>query len=60
MSAVDDIIAYENGELTEEEMIGLFQRLVNSGLAWKLQGQFGRTATELVEAGYITRPEDSR
>ena len=50
---IDKIIAYEQGELDEEETLELFQALVDSGLAWKLQGSYGRTATSLLEAGLI-------
>ncbi len=50
------IIAYESGELEEEEVIELFQELVNTGLAWSLQGSYGRTAIRLLEAGLITHP----
>ena len=50
---IDKIIAYESGELSEEETITLFQSLVNSGLAWKLQGSYGRTAMAMIEAGLI-------
>ena len=49
-----DIIAYENGELNEEQFIELFQELVNSGLVWVLQGSYGRTANDLIEAGLVT------
>ena len=55
MNDVDDIIAYEQGELDEEATIDLFQRLVNSGLAWSLQGHYGRTAMALIEAGLVQR-----
>jgi hypothetical protein len=49
------IIAYETDEMeTREEVIQLFQHLVDTGLAWSLQGHYGRTATALIEAGYIT------
>ena len=47
------IIQYENGELTDEEMIELFQHLVHTGLAWSLQGSYGRMAAHLIEAGEI-------
>lgn len=50
------IMAYESGELDEDEIITLFQNLVNTGLAWQLQGAYGRTAAALIEAGEIFEP----
>jgi len=47
------IIDYESGELSDEEILGLFQYLVDTGLAWTLQGSYGRTAVHLIENGYI-------
>lgn len=57
MSTVEKIIAYETGELDEQGVIDLFQELVDSGMAWRLQGHYGRTATTLIDYGYITRKE---
>lgn len=51
-----DIIAYEQGELTEEETIELFQSLVDSGFAWKLKGHYGRMAMNFIEAGFVVAP----
>jgi hypothetical protein len=48
------IIDFESGALDEEATIALFQRLVNTGLAWSLQGSYGRTAKALIDAGLIT------
>ena len=52
MDQIDQIIAYENGELDNDETISLFQSLIDSGLAWQLQGSYGRQAARLIEAGY--------
>ena len=52
MDQVDAIIAYESGELDMEGTIALFQSLIDSGLCWRLQGHYGRTATALIEEGY--------
>lgn len=41
---------------TQEEMIQAWQMLVDTGMAWKLQGWFGRTATDLIEEGLINPP----
>jgi hypothetical protein len=38
---------------SEEQVLEAWQFLVNSGLAWQLQGFFGRTATQLIERGLI-------
>ena len=52
------IIAYEIGQLHEFEIVELFQKLVDTGLAWSLQGHYGRTATALIEAGLITKGDN--
>jgi hypothetical protein len=56
MDVVGLIMEYECGELSEEKTIELFQELITSGLAWKLQGHYGRTAAALIENGYCTAP----
>lgn len=53
---VDFIIAYENGELSEDEIVAGFQDGVNTGLVWQLQGSYGRTAQRLIQEGLVTRP----
>ena len=48
---LDSMIAYEEGELSDEETIDLFQELIDTGLVWKLQGSYGRAAKELIDTG---------
>ena len=48
---IDQIIAYENGELSDDEIVELFQSLIDSGAAWTLQGSYGRAAAALIDAG---------
>lgn len=55
MTTVDFVIAYEGGELTDKEIIKGFQKLIDSGLAWTLQGMYGRMATRLIELGLCHR-----
>jgi len=50
------IIEYESGEMEETRVIELFQDLVNNGLAWQLQGSYGRMAMALIREGYVTDP----
>jgi hypothetical protein len=52
MDQVDKIMAFESGELDEESILELFQELIDSGLAWQLQGSYGRIAQNLIDAGY--------
>jgi hypothetical protein len=51
---VNEIIAYEIGELNDIETIKLFSKLVQNGYAWSLQGHYGRTATALIKGEYLT------
>lgn len=51
--SVDAIIRYEQGELDYEETVTLFQHLVDTGLAWQLQGSYGRQAARLIAAGVV-------
>ena len=49
---VQDIIDYENGDMTEERIVNLFQKLIDEGYAWTLQGHYGRMANNLIDEGY--------
>lgn len=56
---ISDIIAFEDGLLEDDECLAMFQHLVDTGMAWTMQGFYGRTAEALIEQGYITRPDNS-
>ena len=58
MPDVAKIIAFENGELSEQEVIDLFQELIDTGIVWSLQGSYGRVAAKLIDAGLCIVPSD--
>lgn len=43
---------FEEAE-SQEQYLEAWQQLVDTGLAWQLQGWFGRTARALIDAGHI-------
>jgi hypothetical protein len=51
MDQLDKMVAWEEGTLDEEDTIALFQELIDSGLAWRLQGAYGRMAQALINNG---------
>lgn len=54
MDVLGSIIAYEAGELPEQDTLNLFAHLIRSGMAWQLQGSYGRTAQALIDQGLIS------
>ena len=52
-SIVDKMIAYEGGEMNEEESVEFFQELLDRRLISSLQGNYQRTAAILLELGHI-------
>jgi hypothetical protein len=55
---VDKIIAFESGEMTPPEMVYFFSELIKSGMAYTLQGSYGRTANRLIEVGILFKDGD--
>jgi hypothetical protein len=53
---LDLMMAWEDDTLSDANTVVLFQRLVNNGQAWKLQGMYGRTASAMLAAGVIKHP----
>lgn len=50
------LIAEGEIETDQETQIDAWQYLVDTGLAWSLQGAFGRMAQELIDQDVITAP----
>lgn len=53
------MIAWEQGELDADEVVELFQHLIDSGVVWSLQGTYGRTAQRLLDLGLCTPPRST-
>jgi len=58
---VNQIMAYEQGDMDDEEVIDFFQTLLDTRIIYSLQGSYQRHAQALLEAGYIERsvPNDA-
>jgi hypothetical protein len=51
---VSFLMAFEAGEIEEDEIVRGFQTLIDSGVINSLQGVYGRTAKELIDNGHCT------
>ena len=56
MDLVNALVDFESGEMDDGQIVALFQELVETGLAWQLQGSYGRLAAELIRAGAVSPP----
>jgi hypothetical protein len=54
---VNKIIAFESGEMDDDEIVEFFQELIDNGMAWTLQGSYGRLATRLILEGRCHRKD---
>ena len=56
-----DAVAIVEGlvEADQETQLEAWQHLINTGLAWRLQGWFGRHARDLIEAGICQQKEEN-
>ena len=48
------IIEYESGELEYDEVIDMFQEMIDDGTVWGLQGSYGRMAHALIQSRVCT------
>ena len=58
MDMIDKLMAYEEGMLDGAGMVYLFSELIKNGMAWSLQGHYGRMASLLIETGILTKDGD--
>jgi len=54
MDVVGKIMALESGEMEASEVVDFVAELIKSGLAWSLQGSYGRMASGMINAGYVS------
>ena len=51
---VDLMMVYESGEANINQIIELFADLIKTGMAWTLQGSYGRAAQSFIEREFIS------
>jgi hypothetical protein len=54
-AAARKLADYEEGNLSPDQVIELFQQLVDSGLAWELSGHYQGVASRFIEQGLVRR-----
>lgn len=52
---VDQVIRWESGSMSSKEEVEFFQKLVDTGLAWSLQGTYARRAEQLIRDQKVKR-----
>ena len=50
---IDYIMDYEMDQLDDFNTLKLFSELIKNGMAWNLQGHYGRTAQHLIDNEYL-------
>lgn len=58
MDLVDSLMKYEEGYATPRETLELFSHLVKTGMAWSLQGSYGRAAEHFIREGLLDEEGD--
>lgn len=53
INITERVMAFEAGLLDHDQTVELFSLLVKSGLAWTLQGMYGRVAESLIRSGEL-------
>jgi hypothetical protein len=50
---IDYIMDYEMGNMSDLDTLKMFSELIKNGMAWTLQGHYGRTAKSLIDSEYL-------
>ena len=50
---IDYIMDYEMGNMSDIDTLKMFSELIKNGMAWNLQGHYGRTAQTLIDNEYL-------
>lgn len=50
---IDYIMDYEFGDMSDLDTLKMFSELIKNGMAWTLQGHYGRTAQHLIDNEYL-------
>jgi len=58
LDIVDAVMDFEEGNMSEVELVNFFQKIIQSGVVWNLQGVYGRIAVDLIERGWCYRVDD--
>ena len=51
MTLTEKILHFEAGDMHDDDLVGFVQELIDTGLAWQLQGMYGRMATYFIMEG---------
>lgn len=54
MDLMNRVVQYESEANSLEWIVQLFADLIATGLAWQLQGRYGREAKAMIDEGIIT------
>ena len=53
---VAELVGFDGEDHDEEEILAAWQRLIDTGFAFQLQGWYGRTASSLIQSGQCNPP----
>lgn len=57
---IDEIMAFEDQRLDNDQTLDLFVRLINSGMINHLQGFYGRLAADLIKQDLIVQDKNGQ